>query len=239
MSRIEAKNHDDLRAKLIRAIGWTKQFRKVSIDIWTEGERPVGTLDIALYHGMDRNETYTWVTPKRDDVRSIDPLTGKLIGISHLSDEYGRRNLKPGRKYVDVRSACTTVYKVGPTERAVGFVGKDNKIYIGRDWRYDNHGHYDNTDNTLTYLSDNGDIFYILNSSGGPLDGYSSKTIAEFKRLRKGPLAKYSETKSYTLNGVPLDPPKKAPARPKAAPKKAPARKPAAKRVQSTFDRGW
>mgnify|MGYP007128257694 CR=1 FL=1 len=42
----------------------------------------------------------------------------------------------------------------------------DDKIYIGKSENYDNKGHYDNSDNSLLYVSDCHAAFTFLSSEG-------------------------------------------------------------------------
>ena len=45
-------------------------------------------------------------------------------------------------------------------------VGEDDKIYLGRRDRYDNHGHYINDGKSLLCLSDNVKMFDFISGGG-------------------------------------------------------------------------
>ena len=67
----------------------------------------------------------------------------------------------------------------------------DDKIYIGKSENYDNKGHYDNTDNSLLYVSDCQHAFTFLTSEGCiyPQDEalkkgiYTQEDYKEFSRM--------------------------------------------------------
>ena len=62
---------------------------------------------------------------------------------------------------VEMQSAVISNY-----ENMDAFVGQDDKVYLGRRANYDNHGHYDNSDDSLVFISDNAKIYGMLYGSG-------------------------------------------------------------------------
>lgn len=207
--KIKAANANNLRKNIIAKIGWPKSVRGFWIDVWYENGRPLGTFYFKGYVPIG-DETYTWSDPKRTSEYTIDVKTGKLVGLNHYSDEFKNRHLKKDKVYFKVKSAVYSNYKLNQHEYMDAFIGKDNKVYIGRNSKYDNKGNYDNTDGSLVYLSDNEDIYYLLYGSGWVVpqkEMFSAKTYAEFQRLRKGKLAKYIEVRVPTFAGVPFKAP--------------------------------
>ncbi len=102
------------------------------------------------------------------------------------------------------------VTKVGSELDAL--VDENDKIYLGRRDRYDNHGHYINDDKSLLYLSDNEKMFDFI-SGGGYSDtqaellaqgGFTMEDYAEFDALRVGILAQFEQTEPLLFAGEPF-----------------------------------
>ena len=207
---MKALDPNNLRKNIIAKIGYPKSARSFSIDVWTESGRPVGTFYFAGYVGIGY-ETYTWRDPKRSSEFTIDPRTGKLVGINHLSDEFRNRHLSKDRRYFKVTSAVRSNYKYSEYEWMDVFSDKDNNVYMGRGSRYDNKGNYDNTDNSLVFVSSNPKIYHLLYGEGYVVpqkEIVSEKTAIEFQKLRKGLLSKYIEVRVPKFAGVPFKAPR-------------------------------
>lgn len=58
-------------------------------------------------------------------------------------------------------------------------VTPDEKVYLGREERYDSKGNYDNSDGSAIYVSNNGKMFNFLDDSPG-------WTISQQEMLREG-----------------------------------------------------
>lgn len=89
----------------------------------------------------------------------------------------------------------------------------DDKIYIGKSENYDNKGHYDNTDNSLLYVSDCQAAFTFLTSEGCtyPQDEalkqgvYTQEDYKEFSRIEDFlSQAGFSPEKEYYFDDKPF-----------------------------------
>lgn len=75
------------------------------------------------------------------------------------------------------------------------------RVYLGKRENYDNAGHYDNSDDSLIYVSDNLNMDDFLSSSGWVLSQqemidkgfFTVEDYAEFAALRSGPLKQFKE----------------------------------------------
>ena len=74
-----------------------------------------------------------------------------------------QRNNQSNSAIVQVQAASYSRY-----DGVICFVMND-KVYVGNNDNYDNEGHYDNTDNSLLYVSDNEKVFAYIRSEGSVL----------------------------------------------------------------------
>ncbi len=261
---IEARNHDEVRAFIVRKVGWPRSFKRVWVNVFTGAGKPVGCLQIHAYKGFDKDESYTWRDARASAEHTVDPRTGKLIGPSHFTDEYKISRLPFANKgnLVKLTAPAYTGYDkitVHPAKKgtyathdkvyiyfAAGPNGYLPPLYIGLSSHYE-RGYYDNSDGSLVPIGENDkihDLFHWTHTNKRQSEAFNAATYREFEKIRKNVLSKYTLVKPIMFADGPYRPPK-APSKPKAAAAKptarpkAPARKPAAKRVQSTFDREW
>lgn len=113
--------------------------------------------------------------------------------------------------YVHTRSAAISNYK-GMT----AFIGYDNKLYLGKSENYlfrDNgFAYYDNSDKSLTYITDNLTLYPFLHGSGWVcsqqemLDNgsFTKGVYAEFDRLQKGVLSQFEQIRELKFADKPF-----------------------------------
>ncbi len=85
------------------------------------------------------------------------------------------------------------------------FVGADDKVYLGKRDNYDNHGHYNNADDSLLHVSDDPKIFGLLYGEGLVISQeealrqhvYTQETLAEFAALQAGLLSQFKQVKEF------------------------------------------
>ena len=111
-----------------------------------------------------------------------------------------------------IRAARVSHYVTKDGAELDALVDENNKIYLGRRDRYDNHGHYINDGKSLLYLSDNETMFDFISGGGYPdtqaellAQGYfTMEDYAEFDALRVGVLAQFEQTEPLLFAGEPF-----------------------------------
>ena len=85
----------------------------------------------------------------------IGIVAGRRIE-ARLHSQYSEIN----KDNVIVQSASHSHYK------GMDIFTKDGQVFIGKELNYDNHGNYDNSDNSLQFVSDNEKMFSMLSGTG-------------------------------------------------------------------------
>lgn len=85
----------------------------------------------------------------------IGIVAGRRIE-ARLHSQYNEIN----KDNVIVQSASHSHYK------GMDIFTKDGQVFIGKELNYDNHGNYDNSDNSLQFVSDNEKMFSMLSGTG-------------------------------------------------------------------------
>lgn len=115
---------------------------------------------------------------------------------------------------VHIRSAAISNYR-GYT----AFIGTDNNVYLGRSENYLHNKEngflpfYNNTDNSLVFISDNQKMFSFLYGSGWSVSQqemikqgvFSINDYAEYENLNKGILSRFDKIREITFNDKPFD----------------------------------
>lgn len=115
---------------------------------------------------------------------------------------------------VHIKSAALSNYK-GLT----AFLGKDGNVYLGKSERnlYNSEKKslpfYNNSDNSLIFISDNKKMFSFLCGSGWVLSqsemiengAFTKSDYQEFAELQKGVLSKFEPIREITFNGEPFN----------------------------------
>lgn len=114
--------------------------------------------------------------------------------------------------FCEIRAARVSHYATKDGAELDALVGEDDKIYLGRRDRYDNHGHYINDGKSLLCLSDNVKMFDFISGGGyyatqaELLDQgrFTMEDYAEFDALRVGVLAQFEQTDPLLFAGEPF-----------------------------------
>lgn len=96
----------------------------------------------------------------------------------------------------------------------IALVSKDGNVYLGKSDHYDNQGNYDNTDNSLVFLSENNKLYSLISVSEWTetqqalIDNntFSLEDYREFTRLQNDVLSKYNQLYPVTFAGKPFEP---------------------------------
>ena len=133
-------------------------------------------------------------------VSYIVVLSDKGKNTAYYLDSVGWKKIDKFFDYVHTRSAAISNYK-GMT----AFVGCDDKLYLGKSENYifseSGFAYYDNSDKSLTYITDNLTLYPFLYRSGWVctqqemLDNgsFTKESYAEFDRLQKGVLSQFEQ----------------------------------------------
>ena len=145
-------------------------------------------------------------------VSDIVVLSDKGKNNAYYCDKAGWVKVDKFFDYVHTRSAMISNYK-GMT----AFVGYDNKLYLGKSEKYlfsDNgFAYYDNSDKSLTYITDNLTLYPFLYGSGWVcsqqemLDNgsFTKEIYAEFDRLQKGVLSQFEQIREIRFADKPFN----------------------------------
>ena len=145
-------------------------------------------------------------------VSDIVVLSDKGKNNAYYCDKAGWEKIDKFFDYVHTRSAAISNYK-GMT----AFVGYDNKLYLGKSENYlfsDNgFAYYDNSDKSLTYITDNLTLYPFLYGSGWVcsqqemLDNgsFTKEIYAEYDRLQKGVLSQFEQIREIRFADKPFN----------------------------------
>lgn len=92
---------------------------------------------------------------------------------------------------------------------------KDDAVYVGLRERYFTRGVYDNSDYTLMKVSDNRNMFHLLQGTGYvdsqdkmiAQELFSERDFIEYAELKAGALKKFEQVRELTFDGVPFKSP--------------------------------
>ena len=128
---------------------------------------------------------------------------GTEIFVSVEYDEKEREN-RMEKNVVKVQSAVISNYEGYNVFWQFDRNGSENiphRVYLGKRENYDNHGNYDNTDNSLIFISDNDKMGSFLEGSGwvvsqqGMIENgtFTEEDYAEFSMLKETVLRQFKE----------------------------------------------
>ena len=94
------------------------------------------------------------------------------------------------------------------------FVGRNGNVYNGYRENYDNHGHYDNRDSSMLFLSENPKMFDLLRGEGYTMSQeemlrqgiFTREDFREFDFLRTQMLSHLTPTREILFAGKPFQP---------------------------------
>ena len=145
-------------------------------------------------------------------VSDIVVLSDKGKNNAYYCDKASWKKVDKFSDYVHTRSAAISNYK-GMT----AFVSYDDKLYLGKSENYlfgDNgFAYYDNSDKSLTYITDNLTLYPFLYGSGWVcsqqemLDNgsFTKEVYAEFDRLQKGVLSQFEQIRELKFADKPFN----------------------------------
>lgn len=97
------------------------------------------------------------------------------------------------------------------------FVGCDDKLYLGKSENYifgeSGFAYYDNGDKSLTYITDNLELYPFLYGSGWVCSqqemiengSFTKEIYAEYDRLQKGVLSQFEQIRTVKFAGEPFN----------------------------------
>ena len=120
----------------------------------------------------------------------IGIVAGRRIE-SRLHSQYNEIN----KDNVIVQSASHSHYK------GMDIFTKDGQVFIGKELNYDNHGNYDNSDNSLQFVSDNEKMFSMLSGTGWVLSqqemidngAFTAEDYKEYATVREQLASQYEQ----------------------------------------------
>lgn len=133
---------------------------------------------------------------------------------SEKNSEITGRQIVPEPDYfVKIRSAVHSNYA-----NMVAMIAADNKVYLGKEENYHfkgaQPGVYDNSDNSLCFISDRQDMYYFLYGEGWAHSqkdmlerGLTMEQYMEFARLRDSVLQQFTPRREILFSGQPFQPP--------------------------------
>lgn len=120
----------------------------------------------------------------------IGIVAGRRIE-ARLHSQYNEIN----KDNVIVQSASHSHYK------GMDIFTKDGQVFIGKELNYDNHGNYDNSDNSLQFVSDNEKMFSMLSGTGWGLSqqemidngAFTAEDYKEYATVREQLASQYEQ----------------------------------------------
>lgn len=120
----------------------------------------------------------------------IGIVAGRRIE-ARLHSQYNEIN----KDNVIVQSASHSHYK------GMDIFTKDEQVFIGKELNYDNHGNYDNSDNSLQFVSDNEKMFSMLSGTGWVLSqqemidngAFTAEDYKEYATVREQLASQYEQ----------------------------------------------
>ena len=148
-------------------------------------ENPLKAAELSTEQNANMIDGVINNTPNTDALEA-QAAAGEQISLADLADA-----IQKDREAAEPDTARITAAAKSRYDGMVALFTMDDKIYIGKSENYDNKGHYDNTDNSLLYVSDCQAAFTFLSSEGCiyPQDEalnrgiYTREDYEEFSRI--------------------------------------------------------
>ena len=148
-------------------------------------ENPLKAAELSTEQNANMIDGVINNTPNTDALEA-QAATGEQISLADLADA-----IQKDRKAAEPDTARITAAAKSRYDGMVALFTMDDKTYIGKSENYDNKGHYDNTDNSLLYVSGCQAAFTFLSSEGCiyPQDEalnrgiYTREDYEEFSRI--------------------------------------------------------
>lgn len=171
-------------------------------------ENPLKAAELSTEQNADMIDGVINNTPNTDALEA-KANAGEQISLSDLADAIQKdREAATGQDTARITAASLSRY-----DGMTALFTMDDKIYIGKSENYDNKGHYDNTDNSLLYVSDCQHAFTFLTSEGCiyPQDEalkkgiYTQEDYKEFSRITDFlSQAGFTPAKEFCFDGKPF-----------------------------------
>ena len=148
-------------------------------------ENPLKVAELSTEQNANMIDGVINNTPNTDALEA-QAAAGEQISLADLADA-----IQKDREAAEPDTARITAAAKSRYDGMVALFTMDDKIYIGKSENYDNKGHYDNTDNSLLYVSGCQAAFTFLSSEGCiyPQDEalnrgiYTREDYEEFSRI--------------------------------------------------------
>ena len=171
-------------------------------------ENPLKAAELSTEQNANMIDGVINNTPNTDALEA-KANAGEQISLSDLADAILKdREADTGQDTARITAASLSRY-----DGMTALFTMDDKIYIGKSENYDNKGHYDNTDNSLLYVSDCQHAFTFLTSEGCtyPQDEalnrgiYTQEDYKEFSRITDFlSQAGFTPAKEFCFDGKPF-----------------------------------
>lgn len=171
-------------------------------------ENPLKAAELSTEQNANMIDGVINNTPNTDALEA-KANAGEQISLSDLADAIQKdREAATGQETARITAASLSRY-----DGMTALFTMDDKIYIGKSENYDNKGHYDNTDNSLLYVSDCQHAFTFLTSEGCiyPQDEalkqgiYTQEDYKEFSRITDFlSQAGFTPAKEFCFDGKPF-----------------------------------
>ena len=148
-------------------------------------ENPLKAAELSTEQNANMIDGVINNTPNTDALEA-QAAAGEQISLANLANA-----IQKDREAAEPDTARITAAAKSRYDGMVALFTMDDKIYIGKSENYDNKGHYDNTDNSLLYVSGCQAAFTFLSSEGCiyPQDEalnrgiYTREDYEEFSRI--------------------------------------------------------
>ena len=148
-------------------------------------ENPLKAAELSTEQNANMIDGVINNTPNTDTLEA-QANAGEQISLADLAD-----TIQKDREAAEPDNARITAAAKSRYDGMVALFTMDDKTYIGKSENYDNKGHYDNTDNSLLYVSNCQAAFTFLSSEGCiyPQDEalnrgiYTREDYEEFSRI--------------------------------------------------------
>jgi len=142
---------------------------------------------------------------KRDSLKLLKNT--EVSSVKNYNSPYGVLNDLP--VVFDIQKTFISNY-----ENMVAVLGRDNKLYLGKQENCYNQRQYDNRDKSLVFITANEYIYSMLYEKGCVLSQdealdeeiYSRTDYDEWTRLTKGVLKNFTQTQEFLFDGTPFVP---------------------------------
>ena len=142
----------------------------------------------------------------RDAIRSAMP-DSRLANGEYVYEDIGivagrRIEARLHSRYNEINKDNVIVQSASHSHyKGMDIFTKDGQVFIGKELNYDNHGNYDNSDNSLQFVSDNEKMFSMLSGTGWVLSqqemidngAFTAEDYKEYATVREQLASQYEQ----------------------------------------------